>query len=131
MGSREAVTAWESLFRAQVHVMRALSSEFPSKEISLNEYDVLFNLTRQPERRARLRDLNKHVLLSQPSVSRLIDRLAARGHVEKSEDPADARGTIIAITDEATPCSAASPSSTCRRSPSRWAEPSTRTSCGS
>ncbi|QHC56896.1 MarR family transcriptional regulator [Rathayibacter tanaceti] len=80
--------------------MRALSSEFPSKEISLNEYDVLFNLTRQPERRARLRDLNKHVLLSQPSVSRLIDRLAARGHVEKSEDPADARGTIIAITDE-------------------------------
>ncbi|MHC2185842.1 DNA-binding MarR family transcriptional regulator [Rathayibacter agropyri] len=99
MGSREAVAAWESLFRAQVHVMRALSAEFPSKEISLNEYDVLFNLTRQPERRARLRDLNKHVLLTQPSVSRLIDRLVARGYVEKSEDPSDARGTLIAITD--------------------------------
>ncbi|QHC75276.1 MarR family winged helix-turn-helix transcriptional regulator [Rathayibacter sp. VKM Ac-2805] len=80
--------------------MRALSTEFPSREISMNEYDVLFNLTRQPGRRARLRDLNRHVLLTQPSVSRLIDRLAARGCVEKSEDPADARGTIIAITDE-------------------------------
>ncbi|WP_077224064.1 MarR family winged helix-turn-helix transcriptional regulator [Rathayibacter sp. VKM Ac-2630] len=80
--------------------MRALSSEFPSKEISLNEYDVLFNLTRQPERRARLRDLNKHVLLTQPSVSRLIDRLVSRGYVSKSEDPNDARGTVIAITDE-------------------------------
>ncbi|AZZ57525.1 MarR family winged helix-turn-helix transcriptional regulator [Rathayibacter iranicus] len=79
--------------------MRALSAEFPSREISLNEYDVLFNLTRQPERRARLRDLNKHVLLTQPSVSRLIDRLVARGYVEKSEDPSDARGTLIAITD--------------------------------
>ncbi|AND17501.1 transcriptional regulator [Rathayibacter tritici] len=100
MGSREAVAAWEALFRAQVHVMRALSTEFPSREISMNEYDVLFNLTRQPERRARLRDLNRHVLLTQPSVSRLIDRLAARGCVEKSEDPADARGTIITITDE-------------------------------
>lgn len=100
MGSREAVAAWESLFRAQVQVMRALSTEFPSREISMNEYDVLFNLTRQPGRRARLRDLNRHVLLTQPSVSRLIDRLAARGCVEKSEDPADARGTIIAITDE-------------------------------
>lgn len=99
MGSRRAVAAWESLFRAQVHVMRALSTEFPSKEISLNEYDVLFNLTRQPDRRARLRDLNKHVLLTQPSVSRLIDRLVARGYVEKSEDPTDARGTVIAITD--------------------------------
>ncbi|KQQ08397.1 transcriptional regulator [Rathayibacter sp. Leaf299] len=100
MGSRRAVAAWEALFRAQVHVMRALSSEFPSKEISLNEYDVLFNLTRQPERRARLRDLNKHVLLTQPSVSRLIDRLVSRGYVSKSEDPNDARGTVIAITDE-------------------------------
>jgi DNA-binding MarR family transcriptional regulator len=100
VGSREAVAAWESLFRAQVQVMRTLSTEFPSREISMNEYDVLFNLTRQPGRRARLRDLNRHVLLTQPSVSRLIDRLAARGCVEKSEDPADARGTIIAITDE-------------------------------
>ncbi|MBF4463274.1 MULTISPECIES: MarR family winged helix-turn-helix transcriptional regulator [unclassified Rathayibacter] len=100
MGSRRAVAAWESLFRAQVHVIRALNSEFPSKEISLNEYDVLFNLTRQPERRARLRDLNKHVLLTQPSVSRLIDRLVARGLVTKNEDPSDARGTVIEITDE-------------------------------
>ncbi|WP_243646341.1 MULTISPECIES: MarR family winged helix-turn-helix transcriptional regulator [unclassified Rathayibacter] len=80
--------------------MRALSTDFPSKEISLNEYDVLFNLTLQPERRARLRDLNKHVLLTQPSVSRLIDRLVARGCVTKSEDPTDARGTVIQITDD-------------------------------
>ncbi|WP_244231871.1 MULTISPECIES: MarR family winged helix-turn-helix transcriptional regulator [unclassified Rathayibacter] len=80
--------------------MRALSTDFPSKEISLNEYDVLFNLTLQPGRRARLRDLNKHVLLTQPSVSRLIDRLVARGCVTKSEDPTDARGTVIQITDE-------------------------------
>ncbi|AJM78182.1 transcriptional regulator [Rathayibacter toxicus] len=100
MVSRRAVAAWESLFRAQVHVMRALNSEFPTKEISLNEYDVLFNLSRRPEHRARLRDLNKHVLLTQPSVSRLVDRLVARGYVTKSDDPGDARGTIIAITDE-------------------------------
>lgn len=100
MGSRQAVAAWESLFRAQVHVMRALSTDFPSKEVSLNEYDVLFNLSRQPERRARLRDLNKHVLLTQPSVSRLVDRLVARGLVTKSEDPSDARGTVIALTDD-------------------------------
>lgn len=100
VSSRRAVAAWESLFRAQVQVMRSLSTAFPSKEISLNEYDVLFNLTLQPERRCRLRDINKHVLLTQPSVSRLIDRLAARGYVAKSDDPGDGRGTIIAITDE-------------------------------
>jgi DNA-binding MarR family transcriptional regulator len=94
-----AVTAWESLFRAQVAVMRTLAAEFPTRDISFNEYDVLFNLSRQPDRSLRLRDLNKEVLLTQPSVSRLIDRLAARGLVAKCPEPTDARGTVIRLTD--------------------------------
>lgn len=92
------VAAWESLFRAQVAIMRSLAANFPSKEISLNEYDVMFNLSRQPGWRIRLRDLNKHVLLSQPSVSRLVDRLVTRGYLEKETDPADGRGAIIGLT---------------------------------
>ncbi len=95
-----AVTAWESLFRAQVAVMRTLAAEFPTRDISFNEYDVMFNLTRQPDRELRLRDLNKHVLLTQPSVSRLVDRLVSRGFVAKCPEPNDARGTIIRLTDE-------------------------------
>jgi DNA-binding MarR family transcriptional regulator len=95
-----AVTAWEALFRAQVSVMRYLSAEFPSTELSLNEYDVLFNLSRQPGRQSRLKDLNRHLLLTQPSVSRLVDRLAARELVAKTHDPDDARGVIVALTDE-------------------------------
>jgi DNA-binding MarR family transcriptional regulator len=94
-----AVAAWESLFRAQVAVMQTLAAEFPTKDISFNEYDVLFNLSRQPGRRLRLRDLNKHVLLTQPSVSRLIDRLVARGLVDKCPDTNDGRGTVIRLTD--------------------------------
>lgn len=94
-----AVTAWESLFRAQVAVMRTLATEFPTRDISLTEYDVLFNLSRQPDRELRLRDLNKHVMLTQPSVSRLIDRLVSRGFVAKCPEPDDARGTVIRLTD--------------------------------
>lgn len=94
-----AVSAWESLFRAQVAVMRTLAAEFPTRDISFNEYDVLFNLSRQPDRSLRLRDLNKHVLLTQPSVSRLVDRLVSRGLVAKGPEPSDARGTIIRLTD--------------------------------
>ena len=96
----EAVDAWEALFRAQVTVLRDLSRDFPHGELSLNEYDVLFNLSRQPERRSRIRDLNKHLLLTQPSVSRLVDRLVSRGLVAKSPDSADARGTVVALTEE-------------------------------
>ena len=94
-----AVTAWEALFRAQVSVMRYLGAEFPAGELSLNEYDVLFNLSRQPERRLRLKNLNQHLLITQPSVSRLVDRLTSRGILEKAHDPADARGVIVTLTD--------------------------------
>jgi len=95
-----AVDAWESLFRAQVTVLRKLHEEFPTQELSLNEYDVLFNLSRQPERQLRIRDLNRHLLLTQPSVSRLVDRLAAKNLVRKASDPGDGRGTLVCLTDE-------------------------------
>ena len=96
----QAVAAWESLFRAQVTVMRRLGAEFPSSEISLVEYDVLFNLSRQPDRALRIRDLVRDLLITQPSVSRLVDRLAARALIAKQPDPADARGVIVSLTDE-------------------------------
>ncbi|WP_232819035.1 MarR family winged helix-turn-helix transcriptional regulator [Homoserinimonas sp. OAct 916] len=95
-----AVAAWEALFRAQVSVMRSLAASFPTDEISLNEYDVLYTLSREPERRMRLRDLNTRVLLTQPSVSRLVDRLVSRGLIAKMPDCADGRGTVISLTDD-------------------------------
>lgn len=94
-----SVTAWEALFRAQVSVLRQLHAEFPTGELSLNEYDVLFNLSRQADRRTRIRDLNRQLLLTQPSVSRLVDRLVSRGLVRKESDPGDGRGTIVCLTD--------------------------------
>lgn len=94
-----SVDAWEALFRAQVSVMRQLNAEFPTGELSLNEYDVLFNLSKQPNRQLRIRDLNTHLLLTQPSVSRLVDRLVARQFVRKEADPGDGRGTIVCLTD--------------------------------
>jgi DNA-binding MarR family transcriptional regulator len=94
-----AVTAWEALFRAQVSVMRYLNSEFPTGELSLNEYDVLFNLSRLPDRRTRIRGLTEHLLVTQPSISRMVDRLASRAFVEKIDDPTDARGVIVHLTD--------------------------------
>ena len=94
-----SVAAWEALFRAQVAVLRQLNAEFPTEQLSFNEYDVLFNLSRQPERKSRIRDLNRQLLLTQPSVSRLVDRLVAQGYVRKEPDPGDGRGTIVCLTD--------------------------------
>lgn len=94
-----AVKAWEALYRAQVAVLRELRADFPDGGTSLTEYDVLFNLSRQSGRALRIHELTKHLLLTQPSVSRLLDRLVARGLVVKTGDPDDARGTVVTLTE--------------------------------
>ena len=94
-----AVDAWEALYRAQVAVLRQLRTEFPDGGTSITDYDVLFNLSRQTGHALRIRNLNRHLLLTQPSVSRLLNRLVTRGLVTKSGDPDDARGTVVALTD--------------------------------
>jgi DNA-binding MarR family transcriptional regulator len=98
--SSAAVSAWEALFRAQVAVVRELGREFPTGDISFNEYDLLFNLSRQDGRRLRIRDLSKHLLLTQPSISRMVDRLVTKGFVRKESAPGDGRGTFVCLTDD-------------------------------
>lgn len=94
---RIAVDAWESLYRAQVAVQRHLQERFPAG-IGQREYDVLYNLYAARHRCARIHELHRHLLLTQPGVSRLVDRMAARGLVEKAHDATDARGTIVRLT---------------------------------
>lgn len=94
------VAAWESLFRAQVTVMRQIAEEFPSDQVSLNEYDVLFTLSIAPNRTLRIRELSDNVLLTQPSISRLVDRLTVRKLLVKVVDPNDGRGTLVTLTPE-------------------------------
>ncbi|WP_243064858.1 MarR family winged helix-turn-helix transcriptional regulator [Humibacter sp. RRB41] len=100
MAKKSAISAWESLFRTQVTVMRALSAEFPrDADLSLTEYDVLFTISKQPDHSIRMRDLRTQVLLTQPSVSRLVDRLVDRGLVAKCPEPDDARGSLVRLTE--------------------------------
>ena len=96
---RLAAETWEALFRAQVAVMRKLQAGPAFKKVTLNEYDVLFTLSRCPSGWLRLNELNDHVLLSQSSLSRLVERLEKRGLVERMPAPDDARGIRIQLTE--------------------------------
>lgn len=94
-----ALEAWEGLFRAQHELFEAMSADFVGTPITQAEYDVLLTVTRAPEMTARLRDVTTHMLISQPSVSRLVDRMVARGLLTKTGDPADGRGAVLKATD--------------------------------
>ena len=94
-----AAETWESLFRAQVAVMRRLQSGPAFKSLAVNEYDVLFTLSRCPSGWLRLNELNDNVLLSQSSLSRLVERLEKRGLLERMPAPQDGRGVLLRLTD--------------------------------
>lgn len=95
-----ALEAWESLFRAQHQLFTEMLSDFEHSDITQAEYDVLLTVTRSPDMTARLRDITSNMLISQPSVSRLVDRMVTRGLVAKCADPDDGRGALIRATDE-------------------------------
>ncbi|MEC5198172.1 DNA-binding MarR family transcriptional regulator [Arthrobacter sp. PL16] len=97
---RQSSETWESLFRAQVGVMRRIRMDPVFRELPIGEYDVLFNLTRCPTGWTRLNELNHHLLISQPSLSRMVDRLEAKGLVVKRPAQTDQRGVELALTDE-------------------------------
>jgi DNA-binding MarR family transcriptional regulator len=93
-----AAEAWESLFRAQVTVMRRFSRDDVWAQLSMREYDVLFTLSRCGPHPVRLHELNEHILLSQPSLSRMVERLEAAGLLRREPSNDDRRGTVISLT---------------------------------
>ncbi|TDN91768.1 MarR family transcriptional regulator [Microbacterium sp. BK668] len=97
---RLAIDAWESLFRAQHEVFGDINDDFDPKTLSQAEYDVLLTVTRGEGMTARLRDVTANMLISQPSVSRLVDRMVARGLISKCPDPEDGRGALVRATNE-------------------------------
>ncbi len=90
--------AWEALLSAHAVLMKQFAAEDVWGDLSMREYDVLYTLSKCPEP-VRIGELNRHVLLSQPALSRLVDRLAERGMVERKPDPADGRAIRLALTD--------------------------------
>jgi DNA-binding MarR family transcriptional regulator len=80
--------------------MRRLQAGPAFRNVAVNEYDVLFTLARCPSGWLRLNELNDHVLLSQSSLSRMVERLEKRGLVLRMPAPDDGRGVLLKLTDE-------------------------------
>ena len=97
---RTTSEAWESLFRTQVAVMRRMQQLPEFKKLAMREYDVLFNLSHCPTGWTRLNELNEALLISQPSLSRMVERLEAKGLVQRRTAERDQRGIEIALTEE-------------------------------
>ena len=96
--ARLANDSWEALLTAHSQMMRQFEREDVWNEVSRTEYDVLYTLSkcRAP---IRLSELNRRVLLSQPALSRMVDRMVERGFVRREADERDGRGVRLSLTE--------------------------------
>jgi DNA-binding MarR family transcriptional regulator len=96
----ESLAAWRAFLTAHALVTRRISRDLHEAGLpDLGWYDLLWALYRQPQRRLRVNELAREVVLSPTATSRFIDRVEAAGHVRREPDPADRRALQIAITD--------------------------------
>ena len=95
---RTANDAWEAMLTAHAVLMKQFAAEDIWEDLTMREYDVLYTLSKCHEP-LRLGELHRHVLLSQPALSRMVDRLAERGLVERAADLADGRGVRLSLTE--------------------------------
>ncbi|GAA3940866.1 MarR family winged helix-turn-helix transcriptional regulator [Pseudoclavibacter caeni] len=96
--TRLANEAWEALFRAQGVLLREFAAADLWHPATLSEYDVLYTLARHPDGLDQ-RTLGQDVMLTQPGLSRLVERLVTRGWVSRGRDLRDARRVRLGLTE--------------------------------
>jgi DNA-binding MarR family transcriptional regulator len=95
--SRDEEVAWRALARAFLVVPRVLESELQSRHgLTLTEYSVLSNLA---DGSLRMTELAEKGAMSLSAISRVADRLAGAGLIERARCPEDARACLVELTE--------------------------------
>jgi DNA-binding MarR family transcriptional regulator len=91
--------AWRGMLATHSRVIAALDEELEREHgLALGSYEVLLHLTEAPEHSLRMGALADQLLLSRSGLTRLVDRLASRGLVERHSCDSDRRGTYARLT---------------------------------
>lgn len=91
--------AWRAFYQANSALTGLLERELEERSgLSLSQFEVLTYLGSSPDGRMRMQDLARSVLLSKSGVTRLVDRLAREGLVERAACESDRRVTYAAMT---------------------------------
>jgi DNA-binding MarR family transcriptional regulator len=96
----KAVTAWREMAAWHATACAALDRELGERHgLGVSDFEVLERLAESKERKFRAQDLAEAVHLSQSALSRLVDRLARHGLVERCGCEGDRRGIYVVLTE--------------------------------
>lgn len=94
------LTAAGLLFEVSTGLAAQLTGQITAAGISMSEFEVLLRLSRSEATRLRMSDLATQANLSSSGLTRLVDRLEARGLVRRQACPSDGRGSFAVLTDD-------------------------------
>lgn len=96
----EEEAAWRALGRAVLVIPRLLDADLlESQGLNVTEYSVLMNLSEAPDRSLRMSELANYVSITVSGLTRVIERLARQGLVERVRAESDGRGQVAVLTD--------------------------------
>jgi DNA-binding MarR family transcriptional regulator len=94
------VAAWREVAACHAAACAALERELGERHgLGVSDFEVLERLVESQAHQFRAQDLAEAVHLSQSALSRLVDRLARHGLVERCSCEADRRGVYVALTE--------------------------------
>lgn len=94
----QRMDAWVGFMHAHALIMKKLSDDLDAAgQIPIGTYDVLVQLS-EAGGALRHRDLLERLVMSQPGLSRKVERLESAALVERRPDPDDGRGVIVKLT---------------------------------
>ena len=91
--------AWAGFIRAHASIVKELDAELHAAHgLPLSSYDVLVQLSLAPNGRMQMFELAEAVHLSRSGLTRLVDRLARQGLLERHRGDRDPRQVFACIT---------------------------------
>ena len=97
----ETIRFWKALMTASTRLTEAVEAALKADGLPpLAWYDVLWEVEKAGEEGLRPFVLKDRLLLPQYATSRLLDRIAAAGLIDRDQCPEDGRGQILTLTEK-------------------------------
>jgi len=95
------LTAWRLFITTHATLIEQIDQELAVAGcVPLQWYDVLVELHEAPDRRLRMAELARRVILSRSSLTHLADRLEREGLLARARVDTDRRGAYAVLTDQ-------------------------------
>lgn len=93
--------AWRTFLTAHAAVIERIERDLARERmLPLGWYDVLLALAEAPERRLRMNELARAVVLSRSGLTRLVDRLEKAGLLRRERCDDDRRGCYAVLNED-------------------------------